>query len=124
MALKPEELKTIAVSLQELGLSYDEAVKVMSGITEDAKCLRPLLGKPCASGQSGSRLIKFGVSLIVFPVPTIGIKKSLGATLIAVGLAQQRMKHMHISDVYSTFQDITAELKKLNDESVGILCRK
>jgi hypothetical protein len=56
--------------------------------------------------------------LIAFPIPTIGIKKSLGAMLIAAGLVQERMKHLHVADVYSTFQDVSRELQKLRPKSV------
>jgi len=117
-ALRPEDLETIVVALRELGLSYDETVKLMSGVTKDAKSLRSLWGKPSVGGQKGSKLIKLGVSLIAFPIPTIGIKKSLGATLIAAGLVQERRKHIHVSDVYSTFQDVNKELQKLRKISV------
>ena len=88
--MKPEELETIVITLRELGLSYEETVKLMSGVTKDAKSLRSLWGKPSAGGQKNSRLIKLGVSLIAFPIPTIGIKKSLGAMLIAAGLVKRK----------------------------------
>ena len=116
--MKPEELETILIASRELGLSYEETVKLMSEVTEDAKNLRPLLGKPGGGGRKGSRLIKLGVSLIAFPIPTIGIKKSLGATLVAAGLIRQRMKHIHVADVYSTFKDVNRELQRLRQKSV------
>jgi hypothetical protein len=118
MCLRPEELETIVLALRELGLSYAETIKLMSGVTKDAKSLRSLWGKPSARGLEGSRLIKIGMSLIAFPVPTIGIKKSLGAMLIAAGLVKERMKHMHVADVYSTFQDVNRELQKLQQKPV------
>jgi hypothetical protein len=117
IALRPQELETNVQALRELGLTYEEAVKLMSEVTKDTKSLKPLLGKPSAGGKKGSSLIKLGVSLIAFPIPTIGIKKSLGAALIAAGLIQQRMKHLHIADVYSTFQDVNNELQKLQQKS-------
>jgi len=113
MGLRPEELEAISEALRELGLSYEETARLMSEVTIDAKSLRSLWGKPSAGGQKDSRLIKLGVSLIAFPIPTIGIKKSLGAMLIAAGLVQERMKHMHVADVYSAFQDVNRELQKL-----------
>jgi len=116
--VRPEELETIVVTFRELGLSYEETVKLMSEVTKDAKTLRPLWGKPGAGGRKGSRLIKLGVSLIAFPIPTIGIKKSLGATLIVAGLVRERMKHMHVADVHSTFKDIKKELQRLQQKSV------
>jgi len=108
----------MVTALRELGLSYGEAVKLMSGVTKDAKSLRSLWGKPGAGGLKSSRLTKLGVSLIVFPIPTVGIKKSLGAMLIAAGLIQERMRHMHVADVYSAFQDVNRELQKLQEKSV------
>lgn len=113
MSLRPEELKTIVVALRELGLTYEEAVKLMSEVTKDTKSLRPIWGKPGEGGQKGSQLIKLGVTLIAFPIPTIGIKKSLGAMLIAAGLVRERMQHLHVVDVYSTLQDINRDLQKL-----------
>jgi DNA-binding transcriptional regulator YhcF (GntR family) len=41
MALRPEELEDIVTALRELGMSYDETVKLMSEVTKDAKSLRP-----------------------------------------------------------------------------------
>ena len=116
--MRPEELETMVMALRELGLSYDETVKLMSEVTKDAKSLRSLWGKPGAGGQKGSRLIKLGVSLIAFPIPTIGVKKSIGAMLIAAGLVRERMKHLHVADVYSTLQDVNRELQKLQQQSV------
>lgn len=112
--MRPEELEAITAALRELDLSYEEAVKLMSEVMKDTKSLRSLWGKPSAGGQKGSRLIKLGVSLIAFPIPTIGIKKSLGAMLIAAGLVQERMRHIHVADVYSAFQDVNRELQKLH----------
>ena len=116
--MRPEELETLVIALRELGLSYDEAVKLMSAVTKDVKPLRVLWGKPGAGGQKGSRLIKVGVSLIAFPIPTVGIKKSLGAMLIAAGLVQERIKHLHVADVYGTFQEVNRELQKLQEKLV------
>lgn len=116
--MKPEELETLVIALRELGLSYDETVKLMKGTTKDVKSLRSLWGKTSAGGQKDSRLIKLGVSLIAFPIPTIGIKKSLGAMLIAAGLIQERMKHLHVTEVYSTFQEVNRELQKLQQKLV------
>ncbi|MCW4001756.1 MAG: hypothetical protein NWE97_01010 [Candidatus Bathyarchaeota archaeon] len=112
--MKPEEIETMVTTLRELSLSYNETTKLMSEAAKDVKSLRSLWGEPNAGGQKSSRLIKLGVSLIAFPIPTIGIKKSLGAILIAAGLVQERMKHLHVADVYSTFQDVSREIQKLH----------
>ncbi len=112
MTLNPEDLEKTVTALRELGLNYDEVVKLMSGVTKDVESLRVIWGKPSAGGRKGSSLVKLGVSLIAFPVPTIGIKKSLGTMLIAAGLVQERIKHIHAADVYSTFQEVNKELQK------------
>jgi hypothetical protein len=114
--LKPEELETIVTALRELGVSYEETAKLMRGVTEDTKSLGPLWGKPGAGAQRKSQLIKLGVALIAFPIPTVGIKKSLGAILVAAGLVQERMKHIHVTDVYATFQDVYSEIWKLQQK--------
>jgi len=118
MILKPKELETVVLALRELGLSYEETVKLMSEVTKDVKTLRSLWGKPSTGGRKGSGLIKLGVSLIAFPIPTVGIKKSLGAMLIVAGLMREKMKHMHVADVYSTFKDVNKELQRLREKSV------
>jgi len=121
MSVRPEELKAIVAALRELGLSYEETIKLMSEVTKDAKILRSLWGKPGAGRRKGSGLIKLGVSLIAFPIPTIGIKKSLGATLIAAGLLRQKMNQLHAADVYSTFQEVNRELEKLQQKLLSPL---
>ncbi len=115
--MKPQELETIVQALRELGLTYEEMVKLMSEVTKDTKSLKGLWGKPSVEMQKSSPLIKLGISLIAFPIPTIGIKKSLGATLIAAGLIQQRMRHLHIADVYSAFHDVNRKLQRLHQNS-------
>ena len=114
--LKPEELETVVSALRELGLSYEETARLMKEVTEDTQSLRPLWGKPGVRAQKNSQLTKLGVALIAFPIPTIGIKKSLGAILIATGLIQERMKHIHVADVYTTFQDVYREIRKLQQK--------
>lgn len=115
--LTHEELKIIVKDLRELGLSYDEIAKLVSEVTNEAKPLKPLWEKSNATEQKGSQLVKLGVALIAFPIPTVGIKKSLGAMLIAAGLLKERRKHIHIADVYSTFQEVNMELQKLQQKS-------
>lgn len=111
--MRPEELKKVVPALREIGLSYEESVSLLRQANVDTKSLKSIWGKPNAGGHKSSQLIKLGVSLIAFPIPTIGIKKSLGLTLIAAGLAKERMKHLHMADVYTVFQDINKELQKL-----------
>lgn len=59
----------------------------------------------------------FGLEM-TFPIPTIGIKKSLGTMLIAAGSVKERMNHIHVADVYSSLQNVNKELQKLQQKSV------
>jgi hypothetical protein len=81
----------------------------------DVKSIQPYAKNVGRSLKNDSEIPR---ALIAFPIPTIGIKKSLGAMLIAAGLLQERMKHLHVADVYSTFQDVNRELQKLRQKSV------
>lgn len=117
--MRREELKAIVDAMRELGVSYEEAVELVGEVTKDLKSLRPLWGKPGSrGGRKGSGLIKAGISLIAFPIPTVGIKKSLGTMLIAAGLVQQKMKHLHVAEVYTTFQDVNKELQKFRQKTI------
>jgi len=111
-------MEAVVEALHELGVSYEEGIKLMSDTTKDLKCLKSLWGKPSVGARKDSRLIKVGVSLIAFPIPTIGIKKSLGSILIAAGLIQQRMKHVHVADVYNIFQDVNKKLQSIQQKTV------
>lgn len=114
--MKPEESEAIVAALRELGLSYEETARLVKEASKDKKSLSPLWGKPGTGPQRKSQLIKLGAALIAFPIPTVGIKKSLGAILIATGLIQERRKHIHVADVYATFQDVNRELRKLQQK--------
>ena len=114
--MKRDELERTILALRELGLSYEETAKLMSEFTQDLKELRSLWGKPGSLGRKGSSLIKLGVGLIAFPIPTIGIKKSLGTFLIAAGLLRQKMEHINVANVYTAFKDLTTELEKTRKE--------
>lgn len=111
MILKREESERMAAVLHELGLSYEEAVKVMCGVTKDAQLVEHLWGKPNAV-QEKSRLVKLGLALITFPVPMMGIKKTLGTILITAALIKERRSSIRVVDTYNTFRDVTRELQK------------
>jgi len=115
--VKREESERMAAVLHELGLSYEEAVKVMAGVNEDAEFVKRLWGRPDA-GQEKPQLIKLGLALITFPVPMMGIKKTLGTILITAALIKEHRSSIRIVDAYNTFRDVTRELQKIGRESV------
>lgn len=103
----------MAAVLQELGLSYTEALEVMRGISKDLRYTRGLW-----RDGNKSKLIKLAFALITFPEPT-PISESMGAVVLAVGLVQNRIKKstLHIEDVYKTFQDVNRNLLKIRQEA-------
>ena len=106
--MEPREPKTIATVLKELGLSYQETLNVMKGVTKDSRYVQGLWKK----GED-TKLIKIGLALIAFPDPTIS--DILGALLISAGILQAKMKRstLHIEDVYKTFKDVNRNLLKI-----------
>jgi len=107
-------LKTVATVLQELGLSYGEALKAMEGFTENLRSIKSLW----RNGHK-SRLVKIGLALIAFPEPT-PISETLGAFILSLGLIQNRMKQssLYIEDLYKTFQDVNRNLLRIRQELV------
>jgi len=112
--MKPRELKTTATVLQELGLSYEETLEVMKGVAKDLRSIKSLW----RDGDK-SRLVKIGLTLIVFPEPT-PISETLGVFVLSLGIIQNRMKKsaLHIEDIYKTFQDVNRSLLRTRQELV------
>lgn len=107
--MKPDELKSTVEALKELGLSYKESVDVLQGVSDEIRSVRRLWRQ-----ENKSKLIKLGLSLIVFPEPT-PISETLGAVVLAAGLIQNKVRqsNLHIDDVYSTFQGIMKDLQTI-----------
>jgi len=104
--MKPDELKSTVEALKELGLSYKEAVDAIQGVSGEIRSVRRLWKK-----ENKSKLIKLGLSLIVFPEPT-PISETLGAVVLTAGLIQNKVRqsNLHIEDVYNTFQGVMTDL--------------
>ena len=107
--VEQEELKRMAVVLQELGLSYTEALEVMNGVSKDLSHTKGLW-----RGDQKSKLIKLAFTLITFPEPT-PISETMGAAVLVAGLIQNRIKKstLHMEDVYKTFQDVNNDILKI-----------
>lgn len=110
--MKPEELKNMALVVRELGLSYQETLGAMSGVTKDLGSVKRLW----KTGDE-SKLIKIGLALITFPEPT-PISETLGAFVLSLGLIQKKRSQstLHIDDVYNTFQEVLRGLHTVNKE--------
>jgi hypothetical protein len=107
--VEKEELKRMAVVLQELGLSYSETLEVIHEMSKDANHAQKLW-----RGEKKSKLIKLAITLITFPEPT-PISETIGAAVLAAGLVQNRIKKstLHVEDVYKTFQDMNKDILKI-----------
>jgi len=104
--VKPEELKNLSVALRELGLSYEETLDAMKGVTKDSH----FVGRLWRDGEK-ARLVKIGLALIAFPDPTV--TDIIGTVLVSAGIIQAKIKRstLHIEDVYKTFPKLIRELQ-------------
>jgi hypothetical protein len=107
--VEAKELKRMAVVLQELGMSYSEALEVVNEMAKDLNNAKKLW----RDGYK-SKLIKIAITLITFPEPT-PVSETIGAAVLAAGLIQNRRKKatLHIEDVYKTFQDVNNDILKI-----------
>ena len=100
-------------SLSELSASYEEMAKALNGTVSELENNRHLWGKP-HSKHGRPKLIKLGWALITIPVPMMGIKKTLGTLLITAGLVQEKLRRLHVTDVYNTFRQVSKEMQETN----------
>ena len=109
--MKTEELKNVVDVLRELGSSYEETLDAISGVARELRSVSRLWRK-----GDESKLIKFGLTLIVFPEPT-PISETLGAVVLCVGIIQTKMRQssLHIEDVYDNFQGVITDLRTINN---------
>jgi hypothetical protein len=99
--MKPEQVKSTTEALKELSEIYADtlgAVKTTSNTVAGTK-------KLWREGNK-SRLIKIGLSLIVFPEPT-PISETIGACFIAAGAVQKGIKSraIYMEDITKTFKN-------------------
>lgn len=104
--MKPEQVKAATKALKELSESYADvigAVKSTGKVAADAKKLW--------HNGSKSRLIKIGLSLIVFPEPT-PISETIGACFIAAGAVQKGIKSraIYAENITKTFKTTLKEV--------------
>jgi hypothetical protein len=111
--MKPEQVKAATKALNELSESYVDvigAVKSTANAAADTK-------KLWREGNK-SRLIKIGVSLIVFPEPT-PISETIGACFIAAGAVQKGIKSraIYIEDITKTFKNTLRDVLETSQYS-------
>lgn len=105
--MKTDEVKTMVGTVKELNESYVDLLQSVKGTIREAKSTRQLW----RSGPQ-SRLMKLGLTLIVFPEPT-PITETIGACLVAAGAVQKgiRSRAIYVEDAYKTFQNVFEDLR-------------
>jgi len=108
--MKPEQVKAATEAVKELSESYIDvigAVKSTANAAADTK-------KLWREGNK-SRLIKIGLSLIVFPEPT-PISETIGACFIAAGAVQKGIKSraIYMEDITKTFKNTMKDVLATN----------
>jgi hypothetical protein len=98
--MKLEQAKTASKALNELSESYIDLLGAVKSTANAAEATKKLWRE-----GNKSRLIKIGVSLIVFPEPT-PISETLGACLVAAGAVQKGIKNraIYLEDITKTFK--------------------
>ena len=112
-----EELRKLKIakkSIEELNLSYTETLGNIKEFSENLSSLKSLW----KTGNK-SKLVKLGLSLIVFPEPS-PVTEIVGATLLSAGLIQQKIRNsgLHIEDIQKTFQEVFKNLNYLREDLV------
>jgi len=104
--MKTNELKTMINTVKEMNESYVDLLQSVKGMIEEAKSTRQLW-----RDGNEPRLIKIGLTFIVFPEPT-PISETIGTCLVVAGAVQKgiRSRAIYVEDVYKTFQDVFKDL--------------
>jgi hypothetical protein len=104
--MKLEETKTATEALTDLAENGQDFSNVMRGVSRDLKNTKKLWRE-----GNKSRLIKIGVTLIMFPEPT-PISETVGACFVAAGAIQKgiQSRSMFMEDIRKTFQSTLKEV--------------
>jgi hypothetical protein len=99
--MKPEQVKTATKALNELSESYIDLIGAVKSTANTAEASKKLWRE-----GNKSRLIKIGISLIVFPEPT-PISETIGACFVAAGAVQKGIKSraIYLEDISKTFKN-------------------
>ncbi len=106
ITMKPEQVRNTSKALNELSESYIDMFSAVKGTANAADSTKKLWRE-----GNNSRLIKIGVSLIIFPEPT-PISETIGACFIAAGAVQKGIKSraIYLEDITRTFKNTLREI--------------
>jgi hypothetical protein len=104
-----EKLKATKKALTELNDSYIDLLRETKATTQSVHAVKNLWRT-----SYKSRLIKIGVTLVMFPEPT-PISETVGACFIAAGAVQKAVRNraVFVEDVKKTFQSTMKELSEI-----------
>jgi hypothetical protein len=110
--MKPNNVKVTADALKELNESYVDLIQAMKGTIKEVKTTKHLWKE-----GNKSKLIKLGLTLIVFPEPT-PISETIGTALVAAGAVQAgiRRRSIYVEDAYKSFKDTLKEMRNIKDD--------
>ena len=100
-------------SLRRLSESYSDFATSMKGFSKELSTVEKLW-----RAGNKSRLIKLGLTLVVFPEPT-PVSETVGACLIAAGAIQQgiRSRTLYIEDVPKVYAKALREIFTVSHET-------
>jgi len=106
-----EEVESTSDTVKELNRSYVDLLYAVKGTAKELKAAKKLW-----RGANRSRLVKLGLTLIMFPEPT-PISETIGTCLVTAGAIQKgiRSRTIYVEDVYKTFQDILKDVRTTKD---------
>ena len=99
--MKPEQVKNTTKALKELNESYMDLLGSIKATATAAEATKKLWRE-----GNKSRLIKIGLSLVVFPEPT-PISETIGACFIAAAAVQKgiQSRAIYLEDITKTFKN-------------------
>lgn len=109
--MKKGDVKTTVQVVKELTESYVEVGRAVKASGMQVNQLKKL-----SREAQKSRLIKMGLTLIVFPEPT-PISETVGACFVAAGAIQQGIKNqsIYIEDISKTLRQTLNEVRSFRD---------
>ena len=107
--MKADETKIMVETIEGLNESYIDFIKTVNLTAKELKTAKKLW-----RDGNKSKLIKLGLTLIVFPEPT-PISETIGTFLLAAAMVQKGIRRgtIYADDVYKAFQAALKETQNI-----------
>lgn len=115
-----EQLRSLIRSSREIVEEYRGTRNVLDGLHQELNDVERMVGDDSKKKDLGSRLIKLGVALFIFPEPVIS--NITGTALIAAGMAVKGMNRntLTITDIHRELHQHINEINRLQKEMSSI----